>query len=99
MKSNIAFIYIATGGEPERDHACIDTPSVKMTVVGVSSYHQAAIVACRLVSQGCEVIELCAGFGHEGVAEVSRAVNGRVPVGVVRFDTHPLFDGKSGDQL
>jgi hypothetical protein len=51
------------------------------------------------VAQGVAAIELCAGFGHEGVAAVQRAVGPDIAVGVVRFDLHPGFEHRSGDVL
>lgn len=56
-------------------------------------------VAEELVAQGVGAIELCAGFGVEGAAMVKRAVEGKAAVGVVRFDNHPGFEFKSGDEL
>ena len=44
-------------------------------------------------------IELCAGFGNEGIALVSKAVSGKASVGAVKFDYHPGFEFKSGDEL
>lgn len=46
-----------------------------------------------------QAIELCAGFGIEGVARVSRAVEGKALVGVVRFDLRPAFSHQSGDSI
>lgn len=53
----------------------------------------------KLVDEGVKVIELCAGFGNEGVAVITRAVHGRARVGAVKFDCHPGLDFKSGDEL
>lgn len=36
-------------------------------------------------------MELCAGFGNEGLAIISKAVEGKASVGAVRFDFHPGF--------
>lgn len=52
-----------------------------------------------MVSKGCVAIELCGGFGSEGVAAVARAVRGKAAVGVVRFDHHPGLGHRSGDEL
>lgn len=40
-----------------------------------------------------------AGFGNEGIARISKAVKGMANVGAVKFDLHPGFDFKSGDEL
>lgn len=57
------------------------------------------MIAQELVEQGVKAIELCAGFGNEGIARVSKAVRGKASVGAVKFDHHPGFDFKSGDEL
>jgi len=53
----------------------VDTPVVHLTVAGVKNYSEAVEVAKELVDQGVKAIELCAGFGNEGIALVSKAVN------------------------
>ena len=80
-------------------YICIDTPAVSLTVVGVKNYDEAEMIAQELVEQGVKAIELCAGFGNEGIARVSKAVKGKASVGAVKFDHHPGFDFKSGDEL
>ncbi|MCB2361460.1 DUF6506 family protein [Clostridium estertheticum] len=87
----------------------LDTPVVNLVVVGVKSYKEAETIAIELVSQGVKAIELvsqgvkaielCAAFGNEGIALISKAVRGKASVGAVRFDHHPGFDFKSGDEL
>jgi hypothetical protein len=68
-------------------------------VVGVKDYQDATQVAAELATKGVLAIELCGGFGIEGVAAVKKAVQGKAVVGVVRFDNHPGLDFKSGDEL
>ena len=67
--------------------------------MGVNNYAEAAAVAKTLVEQGNVAIELCAGFGDEGVAMVKKAVGNRAAVGAVRFDNHPGLEFKSGDEI
>jgi len=50
------------------------------------------------MKEGVSAFELCGGFGNIGVAKVAEAAKG-VPVGVVKFDIHPLLQAKSGDQI
>ena len=69
----------------------------EMHTVGVNSYEKAAEVAKSLVEEGIVMIELCGGFGNIGVAKVTEAVEGKIPVGVIRFDNHPGYDTESGD--
>jgi len=56
-----------------------------MVCVGVPDVSLAAPIARQLVEEGVELIELCGGFGGAGLASVTAAVNGRVPVGAVFY--------------
>ena len=97
-KSRVAFIFWAPGADPAKHKVTFSLASVDLIAVGVGDYDQAVKVSRDLVKDGVSAIELCAGFGSLGVARVASAVKG-VPVGVVRFDVHPLLGGKSGDQV
>ncbi len=99
MATPAAFIYIAPENDASKHKAFIDSPVVSLKVVGVKNYEEAEQVARELVAEGIVAIELCAGFGFDGVARVSKAVEGKALVGVVRFDLHPAFDHQSGDKL
>ncbi|GAB6864663.1 DUF6506 family protein [Bacteroides acidifaciens] len=99
MTTKAAFIYIAPENDYKAHKAFIDSPVVNLTVVGVKDYEEAEYVAKELVKEGITAIELCAGFGLNGVARVSKAVEGRALVGVVRFDLHPAFNHQSGDSI
>ncbi|MCB2342375.1 DUF6506 family protein [Clostridium estertheticum] len=99
MKVNAAFIFIAPEVNCKIHRTVLDTPVVNLVVVGVKSYKEAEIIAIELVSQGVKAIELCAAFGNEGIALISKAVRGKASVGAVKFDHHPGFDFKSGDEL
>ena len=94
-----AFIFLAPGANPEKHKAVVRTPVVELHVVGVKDYEEACNVARKLVEDGIVAIELCGGFGHKGVAKVVEAVEGKVPVGAVRFDIHPGLENKSGDRI
>ncbi|MDD2338012.1 MAG: DUF6506 family protein [Geobacteraceae bacterium] len=99
MGLKAAFIFVAPDADAAKHQAVIETPIVELTVVGVSNYADAATAARGLVEQGIVAIELCAGFGVEGVAAVKKAVGSKAVVGVVRFDNHPGLDFKSGDDI
>lgn len=99
MTTKAAFVYIAPENDYKTHKAFIDSPVVNLTVVGVKDYEEAEYVAKELVKEGITAIELCAGFGLNGVARVSKAVEGRALVGVVRFDLHPAFNHQSGDSI
>lgn len=99
MGMRAAFMFIAPQGDPQKHIATVTTPDVEVITVAVSNYAQACLAAEELVSKGCGAIELCGGFGSEGVAAVARAVRGKAVVGVVRFDHHPGLGHRSGDEL
>lgn len=99
MATKAAFIYIAPENDYNTHRAFIDSPVVSLTVIGVKDYEEAENVAVELVKDGITAIELCAGFGLNGVARISKAVEGKALVGVVRFDLHPAFNHQSGDDI
>ena len=99
MKVNAAFIFVAPEVDYTKHRTVVDTPVVHLTVVGVKNYEEGVMVAKELADQGVKAIALCAGFGNEGTAMVSKAVRGKASVGAVKFDHHPGFDFKSGDEL
>lgn len=99
MVTKAAFIYIAPENDYNTHKAFIDSPVVNLTVVGVKSYDEAEEIAKELVANGITAIELCAGFGNDGVARITKAVDGKALVGVVRFDLHPAFNHQSGDKV
>ena len=93
------FIYIAGGLDPEKQRAVIPSDEINMTVVGCSTYDQAEEVAKQMVADGITAVELCAGFGYDGIARIKKAVGPGISVGAVKFDYHPAFDFKSGDDM
>ncbi len=99
MALKAAFIFLAPGADPAVHRTQVATPGVELTVVGVADYAQAERIARGLVGEGIVAVELCGGFGHEGTARIVRAVEGKAAVGVVRFDSHPGLEGKSGDTV
>ncbi len=99
MSVKAAFIFVAPEADYNIHRTIIDSPVVKLSVVGVKNYEEAQNVALQLVEDGITAIELCAGFGSEGTALVAKAVGDKAIVGVVRFDLHPAFGYKSGDKL
>ena len=83
MKFQCAFLYVAPNCDPKTQRAVIEGTDIDMNVIGCSTY----------------AIELCAGFGNEGIARIKRAVGPGIAVGAVKFDFHPAFEFKSGDDL
>jgi hypothetical protein len=68
-----------------------------MITLGVGSYEMACEEAIKMAEEGVILIALCGGFGTIGHAMIKQAVQGKVPVGAVRFDFHPGYDYMSGD--
>jgi hypothetical protein len=99
MKVKAAFIFVAPETDYKAHRAVIETPILILNVVGVGNYTEGVKVAKELVNDGVKALELCAGFGNEGIAMISKAVEGKASVGAVKFDHHPCFDFKSGDEL
>ncbi|HJV47440.1 MAG TPA: DUF6506 family protein [Bacillota bacterium] len=99
MTLNAVFMFVAPEADTEKHRTVVETPGVRLTVVGVNNYLEAEKVAKELTDQGATIIELCAGFGNEGVAVVNNAVKNKAVVGVVRFDRHPGLGFKSGDDI
>ncbi|MHC1761103.1 MAG: DUF6506 family protein [Negativicutes bacterium] len=99
MALKAAFLFVAPEADPVKHRAVLITPVVELTTVGVKNYAEAVRVASELVQSGVGAIELCGGFGIDGVALVKNAVAGQAVVGVVRFDNHPGLGFKSGDDI
>jgi len=98
-KLQLAFVYLVPDGDPASRATLSQSAMADLIVVPAKDYQQAAEVSRQLVEEGIQAIELCAGFGNVGVAKVAQAVAGKVPVGVVRFDSHPTLGFKSGDEM
>lgn len=92
-----AFIFLAP--ESNKEMAWVKTSQVHLLTIAVNNYSEAANIAKELVARGIQAIELCGGFGNKGVAAIAEAVGDNVAVGVVRFDSHPALEGKSGDTV
>ena len=99
MTLKAAFLFVAPGADPAQHRSVIHTPNVELITVGVGNYATALQVVAELTAQGVAAIELCGGFGIDGVAAVNKAAAGKAVVGVVRFDTHPGLGFKSGDEI
>ncbi len=94
-----AFIFVAPNALPQAHHGWVKTEQVHVKTIAVSNYQQACELLDALYDEGIRAIELCAGFGHQGVAQMVECAAGRMHVGVVRFDLHPGLGHVSGDSL
>ena len=99
MALKAAFVFIAPDVNPNVHRHTITTPAVELTAVAVNDYDEAISVCKSLVDSGVTAIELCGGFGTIGTGRIAEAVHGKASVGVVRFDTHPGLNFKSGDDV
>ena len=66
---------------------------------GCKNYAEAEDAAREMVAMGVTALELCAGFGNEGIARIPTAAGPDVAVGAVKFDFHPALGFKSGDGI
>ena len=98
MALQAAFLFLAGDAGPDT-RAVVPTGTVNLNVVGCRNYVEAEAAARELAARGVTAIELCAGFGNEGIARIQRAVGPQVAVGAVKFDFHPGLGFKSGDQI
>lgn len=97
MKRTIVFMFLNDYADYKTTDGTVETKNVVIRTIGVKNYEEACTVAKMLMEEGIKAIELCGAFGNIGVAEVTKAVESKIPVGVIRFDNHPGFNGESGD--
>lgn len=99
MTLKAAFIFLSKEGDPKIHHSETNTESVQVSTFAVKNYTDASHLAQDLVKRGFTAIELCGGFGIQGVALIKQAVQGKAAVGVIRFDYHPGLNHQSGDDI
>jgi len=90
-KLKALYMFLDETADSTKHRAVVDTPSVTMTVIGVSSREEAAKTAKQHVQEGCVLVELCGACGYEGAKKVYDAVGDKVPVGMMvhQFDNAP----------
>lgn len=94
-----AFIFISPDADVVKHVSWVKIKEIHVKMIAVPDYKRGGEILDGLYLEGIQAIELCAGFGHQGVASMVIASAGRMPVGVVRFDNHPCLDNISGDNL
>lgn len=92
-----AFIFLVPEAEQDVFTSSIETNAMRIEFLGVKNYDIAVQKAVELADAGVGALELCAGFGNDGVARIAKAVGNKAAVGAVRFDFHPGLGFKSGD--
>ena len=83
--TNFGFIVQGDGFDPTRDVHVMETPTFKMTTIGVGRTDQGPEAAQRLVADGAQLLELCGAFGPVWTARVIEAIDDAVPVGSVGY--------------
>ncbi|MCI2062767.1 MAG: DUF6506 family protein [Eubacteriaceae bacterium] len=99
MNLQAAFIYIGPDLEKDNARAVIDNGGICLNVCGVKNYAEAEEVAREMAAKGVGAIELCGGFGNDGIARIQKAAGPEVAVGAVKFPFHPGLGFKSGDDF
>lgn len=99
MSLKAAFIFLSPQADPAKDKSIVKTPDVELHVIACKNYEEACKISKQLLEENFAAIELCGGFGNIGAAVVTKAIDNKIPVGVVRFDIHPGLNNKSGDNL
>jgi len=91
IKKKWAFIYTSDGCLADRQHCTIEGPHSTAYFVGTGSVEEGCLIAKQLVEQGCQLLELCGGFGAAGARQVIAAIDGRVPVGYIDYFPEELL--------
>ena len=79
------FIVTGKGLDPQRNRMQMRSELFEMIAVGVATAEAGVPVACALVEEGVQLLELCGGFGPVWTAKIIEAIGGRVPVGSVAY--------------
>lgn len=90
MSYNWAYIFHAPETNPAKDRLVIDRAGCKSTIVGVPDHATAVKVAVELANDGAKSIELCGFFGPVAAAEIHKALEGKVALGVVMFGAESI---------
>ena len=83
--TRFGFIGTGAGLDPGLHRQHLRSDAFEMVTVGVTSPAQALPVACELVAEGIQLIELCGGFGPVWTAKIHDAIGGAVPIGAVGY--------------
>ncbi len=80
-------IFLTPGFSPKTNTVTTSRGEYTFTAVGVDAAHpeQAIAVAQDLVAQGCQMIELCGGFGPHWISRVQEELGSEIPVGGVFY--------------
>ena len=81
-----AFIFMTKECSPSTHNAVVRHKTGRVLMYAVNTIEEGAQLAKHLMeNEGCQIIELCGGFGEEGTRLVSAAVEGKIPLGYVVY--------------
>ena len=95
-KNRCAHVFLIQEGDPKKHHQVLETSKVRIEIYAVDCYEKGEALSKQLVDDGILLIELCESWGYEGAARISRAVQHRVPVGVI---THPQQNARGLSEI
>ncbi len=76
-----AFLIMESDFNAKKDNATIHNGAAQ--IIGVANIKEAAEVAKRLQKEGVGCIELCGAFKEDGVKEIIKATENKLPIGYV----------------
>lgn len=84
---SFAFIFLTPGFSPETNTITTEKNGYQFKAVGIDMNRKEDVVsiAKKLAEEGCQMIELCGGFGPEWIYNVSIALDYKIPVGGVFY--------------
>ena len=91
-KIKALYLFLDETADSTKHKATVETPSVILTVVGVSSPEVSAQTAKQFIQEGkAELVELCGAHGYGGAKVVYDAIGDQAPVGMIvhQFDNAP----------
>jgi hypothetical protein len=89
------FIFIAPGYEASGKIVNMSSELFGVTIAGVSTIESGCVMAKEMVKNGAQVIELCGGFKEKDLKKIKDAIDKKIPVGLVKFDSAEKLKLKS----
>lgn len=82
-----AFIFLTPGFSAATNTINTEKNGYRFKAVGIDMHKKEEVitVARSLVAEGCQMIELCGGFGAEWIYKVSEALEDKIPIGGVFY--------------
>jgi hypothetical protein len=95
--NNFAYIFLGPNLDPKKHRSEINTEKLTFSAIGIDFKFKELVIDIvkELANNGCQMIELCGGFGPLWIAKISEAIGHRIPVGSVAYGPEarrPLLD-------